>query len=79
MRKPEESECELYINRSPSKTTSKGGRSSRGSPRRKPRGAGAGEINEAEKGKSFKKEELPVNRVKCCINVKKDDKRKWGH
>lgn len=54
------------------------GGNAKGSPRRKLRGAGAGEIKEAEKGKSFNKDEL-VNRVKCCIKVKWDDKGKWGH
>lgn len=53
----------------PARQHQRAGGSSKGSPRRKLRGAGAGEIKEAEKGKSFNKDEL-VNRVKCCINVK---------
>lgn len=62
----------------PERQLQRAGGSAKGSPRRKPRGAGAGEIKEAEKRKSFNKDEL-VNRVKCCINVKWDDKGKWSH
>lgn len=62
----------------PEREHQRAGGSPRGSPRRKLRGAGAGEIKAAEKGKSFNKDEL-VNRVKCCINVNWDDKGKWGH
>jgi hypothetical protein len=59
-------QCEQPINRSSEKQHQRAGGTSKGSPRS--REAGAGEIKEAEKGKSFNKEEL-VNRVQCCINV----------